>query len=104
MCTHKEVMRARWHDREVCLDDWASMSWVPPFKPRGACGNPGMPSRWDLGSWECMGCGLHVTPEEAGVLLDAVLMHVDPHCDSIEDNYGNPMHSDALRALRGGKQ
>ena len=103
-CVHRETMRARWRDREPCHDDLCIMSWVPPFRPRGAGGNPGMPSRWDRGSWECDSCGLRLTPEEAGILLDAALMHVDPDCDSIVDNHGNPIHKDALRALHGGRR
>lgn len=103
VCAHKETMRARWYERERVADDWALMHWVPPFRPRGACGNPGMPSRWDQGLWECASCGVRLTPEEAGILIDAALMHIDPHCDSIEEG-PESMHSDARRALRGGVQ
>lgn len=92
VCTHEETMKARWHDRERDPDDWAVMDYVK-FQPR-AGGQP--VSRWDRGLWECRTCGCRLTPHEALVLLDAVLMHVDPQCDSVEGE--PPLHSDARRA------
>lgn len=108
VCWHGETMVARFHDREPSRDDvgdgYTVMRWSPGPRQTGACGNPGMPSRWDRGVWECGACGLRVTPEEAGILLDAALSVSHPECDSItEDAIGQRLHEDVRRALRGGR-
>jgi hypothetical protein len=95
-CMHTETMQAREHGREASYidDDAAVMDWRPPFG--GARGQ--QCSRWDDGSWLCRVCQLALSPHDAGVLLDAVLMHRDPHCDSITAG----LHEDTRRAFRGG--
>jgi len=80
------------------------MTWSPGPRRGGAGAANWQPSRWEHGVWECAACGLRLTPEEAGILLDAVLRDSDPECDSItEDDSGWRMHEDARRALRGGR-
>lgn len=108
VCWHRETMTARFNDRESCrddvVDDHAVMRWSPGPRRGGACGNPGMPSRWDRGVWECGACGFRCTPEEAGILIDGVLHASDPDCDSITtDASGYRMSDDARRAMRGGR-
>jgi hypothetical protein len=94
-CLHEETMRARFHEREPVHDDMALMAWVPPYG--GARGQ--QVTKWDGGGWVCQVCQLRLTPHEAGVLLDAALMHYDPRCDSIVDG----VHADTRRAMAGGK-
>lgn len=108
-CWHRETMTARQNERDAdhshieCAYT-GLMVWSPGPHRGGACGNPGMPSRWDYGVWECGACGLRVTPEEAGILLDAVLRDSDPECDSItDDGSGWCMHADARHALMAGR-
>ena len=94
-CMHERTAQGRIERFDVVHDDPALMDWCPPYG--GARGQ--QVSRWDGGAWACRVCGLRLSPRDAGVLLDAALMHVDPDCDSIVDG----MHADAVRALRGGE-
>ena len=94
-CLHEETMRARRHDREPCYDDVEVMHWHRPYG--GARGQ--QVTRWDGGFWVCQICGLRLTNRDAGVLLDAALMHMDPNCDSITDE---GVHADTVRAFKGG--
>lgn len=108
VCWHRETMIARFHDREPnrddVSDDYAVMRWSPGPRRSGAGGNPGMPSRWDRGVWECGHCGFRCTPEESGILIDAAIHASDPDCDSITtDADGLRMSDDARRAMRGGR-
>jgi hypothetical protein len=95
-CMHDTTMRSRLLGTEAVHDDLALMFWQRPFGgPRGQqC------TRWDAGWWKCRLCNLRLVPQEAGVLLDAVLMCHDPHCDSIRGG----LHGDTWRALAGGKR
>lgn len=96
VCMHEETVRARQNEREPCRDDLAVMRFVAP-PSRGACGNPGMPTRFSDGEWECQICGCRLSPHEAGVLLDAALSAIGLDCDSFD----GVIHADARRALAG---
>lgn len=89
VCLHEETFRARLCRRTPCYDDIVTMDFEAPS-------GDALPGR---GAWACGTCGARLTPYQAGVLLDAALMHVDPHCDSIRGG----VHEDARRALRGGR-
>lgn len=86
VCLHEETLRARLCRRTPCYDDMATMRLEPPFTA-------------GRGVWGCRVCGVRLTPCHAGVLLDAALMHMDPHCDSIRGG----VHEDTRRAHRGGR-
>lgn len=94
VCLHKRALQARLGGYEPCFDDGEMMDWHKPLGgPRGQqC------SRLDGGFWVCPFCGVILTPEEAGVLLDAVLMVSFPDCDSIVGG----LHTDTREALKGG--
>lgn len=92
ICMHEETLRARLDGREPCYDDAAQMRYHRTGGMRGQT-----LTRWDLGTWVCETCAAALSPRDAGVMLDATLMHVDPECDSIVDG----MHADAMRAFRG---
>ena len=96
-CTHEPTMRARLRNEPVDIDEFILMRWHPPFGgPRTqVC------TRWDEGWWECQVCGIKLTPHEAGVLVDAALMHYAPDCDSIGDD---GIHADTRRAFKGGSR
>lgn len=92
---HRETVRARRNGGDPCYDDACLMFWHRPHGgPRGQ-----QISVWDSGWWECDTCKIRLHTEAAGLLLDAALMHADPHCDSIgPDGY----HADTIRAFAGG--
>lgn len=94
VCMHDETMRARLDGREPCYDDGPEMDFV---RPRGGVRGQ-LLSQHDRGTWVCRVCAVPLTPRDAGVLLDAALMHRDPDCDSIVDG----VHMDARRAFGGG--
>lgn len=96
-CMHEDTMRARLAGREECHDDPALMRWHPPCG--GARGQ--QCTQWDQGWWECQMCGLRLPPHKAGILLDAVLMHAFPNCDSIT---ADGIHMDTKRAWAGGRE
>ena len=88
-------MRARMRSESAEIDEFALMRWHPPIQRAGAqvC------TRWDQGWWQCEICELRLNPLDAGILIDAALMHYAPDCDSI----GNDgIHADTHRALKGG--
>jgi len=91
-CLHSETMRARVGRYEVVHDDPILMHWCDP--PRGA--GAAVCSRWDRGAWLCHLCGIRLEPGEAGILLDAVLHHAFPDCDSLD---GDGVHADTRRAM-----
>jgi len=80
--------------RETCHDDTPQMRFSRPYG--GARGQ--QVTRGDAGWWRCEVCDLSLTPNEAGVLLDAVLMLSEPNCDSIHDG----LHADVQVAFAGG--
>ena len=80
VCWNRETMRARTGQIEPDRDDAASMIYARPYGGPKAC----VVSKWDGGRWSCGACGFEATPNEAGVLLDAVLMVSIPDCDSVE--------------------
>ena len=94
-CTHEATMRARRRGEQADIDEFALMRWHPPSQKAGAqvC------TRWDDGFWVCDICELRLNPIDAGILLDAALMHYAPDCDSIG---ADGIHADTHRALAGG--
>jgi len=91
-CLHSETMRARIGQYEVVHDDPILMHWCDPPGGAGAA----VCSRWDRGAWLCDLCGIRLEPGEAGVLLDAVLQHAFPACDSLD---ADGVHADTRRAM-----
>jgi hypothetical protein len=70
ICWHRETMRARLHGGDPSDTTPADhLEWHRPFG--GAKGQ--QITRWDMGSWRCPGCGAAFTPDDAAILLDAVL-------------------------------
>lgn len=94
VCVHDETMVARRNGYEASYDDVPSMRWCPPYRgPQGQ-----VFTRLGRGSWQCERCGFEATPHETGTLLDAVLNHSHPDCDSIRDG----IHEGTWNAFDGG--
>lgn len=94
VCLHERTMRDRLGGYEPCYDDMEMMYWQRPHG--GAKGQQVTP--YDGGYWKCERCWTTLSPEAAGTLLDAALMHIDPECDSIREG----IHEDARIAFKGG--
>jgi len=94
VCWHWEELRVRRNGGEPCHDDPAVMRWNRPYG--GARGQ--QVTRMDGGFWKCEICQVALTPHEAGVLLDAVLVLSSPPDDSIVDG----VHMGARQAFEGG--
>ena len=89
-----DTMRAKALGDEAVRDDNAVMR----FRVGSGVGiHPSLQKRGDVGLWDCYRCSASMTPLEAGIMLDAVLMLSEPDCDSVRDG----MHEDACTALRG---
>lgn len=72
VCWHREAMRVRLHGGEPRdTEPQDHMEWHRPYG--GARGQ--QVTRGDLGFWRCPGCQVALTPDEAAILLDAVLRH-----------------------------
>jgi len=96
ICFHEETLESRIRGVEAAHDDHVLMRWQRPHGgPRGQ-----VVTRWDEGHWQCPDCDVRLTPRDAGVLVDAVLMLTYPDCDSILAEYSG-LHADTVRAFRG---
>jgi len=70
VCWHRESMRVRRNGGDARdMRPEEHMEWHRPYG--GARGQ--QVTRWDCGHWRCCVCDASFTPDDAAILLDAVL-------------------------------